>query len=406
MTSRLQIWFLLLGTWVFLYSWFCTQTASNAFTDVKDDRHDGFDGRRNIPTNIQTASLTRQSGLMSSNTPNGHLRSPRNLFDCSPEVQDPLCVFFDPSIYFHPTKSPLPRDTLQSLKHYWNNKFKNTTKANAASDLFWFSIQQDVGVYNLLEWNGVKSGISVSSPPKGWPRTIVGLHIHKCGGSSVGRTFLKIARSGGHSYNVTLFYKNDLRAKFRDNVESQSIELHHRILQQIYDNQQQTMLKTASSSSLDHVAFTFVREPVGRFLSSVREFLVSRNKRRRLCLEAPSSKDLLKCILSKLQEENGLQLDQHFAPATVSLHMFSLLEPRVKISVMPLTVDTMTTFQTTFLGPQPKTIKLKSSKPRKYNITLDELDDQMIEDICKIYAMDVLLLRHFGLPVPLCEGIV
>jgi Sulfotransferase family len=414
MIFRIQTCFLFLAIFVLFTSWSYTQYVIDIISDVAI----GGESRGEVDAqalNIATLTTHPESATsfpvpsISVNTQEDSIRTPKSLFDCGPDVQNPTCVYFDPSVYFHPATSPLPPARLDYVKHYWSNKFNTSNSTENAQDQFWFSIQQDVGVYNLLEWSGDGDPFNSSStsPPSGWPRTMMGLHIHKCGGSSVGRTFLKVSRGGSSDvtkgYNLTLFYRNNLRAKFEnDHVASRSIEMHLRLLQHIYENQKESSL---SSTIADHVAFAFVREPVGRFLSSVREFLVSRNKRRRICLEAPTSKELLKCLLSKLKQENGLQLDQHFAPATVSLYMFSLLEPRANISILPLSTDTMTDFQTAFLGPQPKTIQLKSSKPRKFNIVMDELDAGMIRDICHLYYMDVILMRHVGIPVPYCEGV-
>jgi hypothetical protein len=384
-----------------------------------DDRHDGGASKKatikaefpadlqNIERKVFSRKRLERTPLFSTperafRNPNVNLRSPKNIFDCDSEVHNPLCVYFDPSTYFNDQHGSLPHPILESVRNYWSNKFDNST--HESQDLFWYSIQQDVGVYNLLKWNS--SGI----PPPGWPRTMMGLHIHKCGGSTVGRTFLKASNSGNSTskgYNVTFFYKNNLGATFKDqsaeHVAKHSVALHQRLLQQVYDNQQDG----SSSPPADHVAFTFVRDVLDRFLSSVREFLVSRNRQRRLCIEAPTSRDLLKCILSKLHEDNGLQLDQHFAPATISLYMFSLLEPRVKISIFPLTNEVMKEFQTFFLGPRSKSLKLKSSKPRNFNITMDALDFEMIQDVCNLYLMDVILLRYLGVPTSMtCDGVL
>jgi hypothetical protein len=423
--SRIQSWFLLLVIFVVLSCWFYTWFIFDPMEEIfiMDGAGDGYNGGAVVQKERKVTNTTSESpavewknsermtfsetrsapaSLLSSHIPNVKLRSQRNIFDCASDVQDPQCVYFDPSTYFNEKHGPLPQPILESVKNYWSNQYSKST--HEPQDLFWYSIQRDVGVYNLLEWNS-----NSSNPLSGWPRTMMGLHIHKCGGSTVGRTFLKIANSGNSSrkgYNVTLFYKNNLRSKFEgQNAESlanHSIELHQCLLQQIYDNQQ----ASSSSPPADHVAFTFVRDVLERFQSSVREFLLSRNRKRRLCLEAPTSKDLLKCILSKLHQENGLQLDQHFAPATISLYMFSLLEPRVKISILPLTNEAMKGFQTFFLGPQSKPLKLKSSKPRNFNITMDDLDFEMIRDICNLYLMDVLLLRYLRLPATICDGML
>lgn len=425
MVTRVQVWFLLLAVFVLLSSWSHTWDAFDT-TGRRDGLGDEYSGgtffratigseMQDMVNNSTSLSVTLQStpalpSLPSMNAvdvPRVALRPPRNMFDCGLDVYAPKCVYFDPSTYFDETKSPLPPHVLDSVRQYWGNKFNASTKS--VQDLFWFSIQQDIGVYNLLQWND--DDARHVSPPPGWPHTLMGLHIHKCGGSSVGRTFLKISNSGNsttNAYDVTFFYKNDLRAKFWDQhgtddlLSNRSIALHQRLLQEVFDNQQEK----SPSPPGNFVAFAFVREPLGRFLSSVREFMASRNKRRRLCLEAPNSTDVLKCIISKLQQENGLQLDQHFAPATLSLYMFSLLEPRDKIAILPLTADVMADFQATFLGPRTKTMKLKSSKPRKYNITMDALDGDMIRDICILYLMDVILLRHLGISTATCNGIV
>jgi hypothetical protein len=391
--SNIQLWFLLVAA-LSLFSGF---TYTKYAVEVDYHHHLGDVNVDEAAKNLSPGRLSFNTSTPSVSGPRSStIRTPRDIFDCNQTVSS--CVYFEPSTYFDANRSPLPPRILDSVKNFWSNQY-NASNGHER-DLFWFSIHQDVGVYNLLNWNDYASNSSAPSPPSGWPRTMMGLHIHKCGGSSVGRTFLRLSKSGSKvakPYEVTLFYMHNLRSKFRHQQtswERLSVDMHTRLLQQVLDNQQ-------SEAPVDHVAFTFVRDPVARFLSSVREFLVSRN-RRKLCLDAANGKEVLQCFLSRLQKENGLQMDQHFVPATISLFMFTLLEPRVKLSILPLTKEVMADFQTAFLGVQKKAINAKSSHPKHYNIHMNLLDQAMIQDICTLYQMDVYLMRHLGFATPYC----
>jgi hypothetical protein len=99
--------------------------------------------------------------------------------------------------------------------------------------------------------------------------------------------------------------------------------------------------------------------------------------------------------------------------------MFSLLEPRAKVSIRPMNWRTMRDFQWFFLGPQRKSIKSmstggtvvvvnnnSSNKNNTIDLTVSALDVELRTEICELYLVDVYLMRHLGIPTPHCSGLL
>jgi len=302
----------------------------------------------------------------------------KNLFDCS--GVNASCMYFEPEVFFSLGHPGYPyRSTVES---YWNVTYSDR------EELFFHTIKMDVGVYAYLEWTD-----NATLPPNQLPRSMIGVHIHKCGGSTVGSTFRTAARKFP-SYELTLFYGHNLRAKYGNDWGPSSIELNKRAMRSIENDQK--------SGKVDNVVFSFVREPVGRFLSSVGEFLHSRNKKRKICLK-PTTKEMLLCMIETLKTE-GLQLDQHFAPASVGLFMTSLLG-RPKISLLPM--GAIPDFRDMFgLSNTVKKSAVSSTSYSGYNLTLSHLDQDMLTDICRLYEVDVVLMRSLGIETELCDPII
>ena len=163
-------------------------------------------------------------------------RAPRNIFDCGSSndlVHDAACVYLDPSGYFN--LQHLPGNLLFYVRHYWSSTMGLThIKRNVSTEnLFVHSIQQDIGVYTLLQWNNTEDGDRDTTKtqtygsrqiPSSWPHTMMGLHIHKCGGTTVGATFNKLARDKNNHYRQTYFYPHAVPFLFQKETESRKEE--------------------------------------------------------------------------------------------------------------------------------------------------------------------------------------
>lgn len=302
-------------------------------------------------------------------------RPPQNLFDCA--GVNASCIYFQPSNFFGSGPGQPYRAVVEK---YWK-----VTTESSREDLFLHSIEKDVGVFAYLEWTD-----NTTQPPKQLPRSMIGIHIHKCGGTSVGRTFGR-AEKDFPQYQEVLFYAHNLRDRFGNNWHPAAIDLTRNAVERVEKDQRE--------GRADHVIFSFVREPVSRFLSSVGEFLHSRNKKK-ICLEA-TTRDMLHCLLQTLKA-TGLQLDQHFAPAAVDLYMFSLLGQPARISLLPL--NKMGEFRHMFGLPDTRVKSAVSSASYSgYNLSLSDLDADMLRDVCRLYEVDVILMRSLGIETPHCE---
>jgi hypothetical protein len=220
-------------------------------------------------------------------------------------------------------------------------------------------------------------------------------HIHKNGGSTMNIVQSTDSQnvSGG---NVQAYYTPLENQLGRDRFEEET----RRILQEARDNRNGMPV------------FTFVRDPVPRFLSGVGQALKLNG------LGPCSTKDdttprkdslgLLECVLNQIQgtQQQYRYLDEHLEPQIFELYhgMMGLGDLPVHVMDLPSAMDVVLQ---TVLGHQQasrrRTTHGSVVAAAGYNLSLSILTPQLVERICSVYRMDVLFLQETNVTSTACS---
>jgi hypothetical protein len=151
--------------------------------------------------------------------------------------------------------------------------------------------------------------------------------------------------------------------------------------------------------------FTFFRDPVPRFLSSVAQVLKLRVWHKRLypCYERNTTTQLLDCVLDKI-ESTGSFLEMHFNPQSFELYKYTMGFD-IEVDVMDISrLDTV--LQQMGAGQVAKERSTTGTLIRrfpKFRLTREALTPELISRICKIYNADVVMLQETGVTRTECK---
>ena len=270
-----------------------------------------------------------------------------------------------------------------------------------------------------------------------YPSTITYLHIRKCGGTTMFRSLPSRALQVpyiSNNYNRQMIQNLGIVEDIYNRQQQQ-----HQ--QQQQQQQQQIHALPQPTSDNDAIVFSFVRDPVIRFLSSVGQIMHMGKLNlfpacanlseieESLAANASSnnatlakSQALLQCVLesvksssgsaeSTIHHQDGSQpsynyIDQHLLPQAYELRARSL-EYDIGIQLMPMSHIASTL--KTLVGAKKQNRHARSSRVADYTqgylLEPSVLSDDMIADICNIYAVDVLLLQTTGIASSLCSSL-
>jgi hypothetical protein len=152
--------------------------------------------------------------------------------------------------------------------------------------------------------------------------------------------------------------------------------------------------------------FTFLRDPVPRFLSSLSQVLKLRVWHKRLypCYERNTTEALLDCVLDML--ETGNIPEMHLAPQSFELYK-QVMGHDIFIEVADLSKIGFVMEQLG-AGKVPKERSTTGSLIRRFpqfRITMDTLDEVRIRRICSIYAADVKMLDETKVTKTMCSDL-
>ena len=221
-------------------------------------------------------------------------------------------------------------------------------------------------------------------------------HIHKNGGSSMN---FRNPPGSTNGPRIDPYYTPREQELGQERFENRTLS----ILRQVHMDQ--TEHATATSSM---PLFTFLRDPVPRFLSSVGQAL--RLNKLGACTRQSQQpqKDtltLLDCVLTLIQDSESF-LDEHLEPQIFELyHGMMNLDLRVNV----LDLSSMDTMLDRFLGLVPSSDTVSRRRRRSgpvmgYNLSTALLPPRLIHRICKVYQMDVELLRTTKVSATLCTN--
>ncbi len=167
------------------------------------------------------------------------------------------------------------------------------------------------------------------------------------------------------------------------------------ILDQVQMSQQQ--------GDTTRTIFTFLRDPVGRFLSAIGQAL-KLNKLGSCTRKIGTRRDtlqLLECVLSKI-EDDDLFLDEHLEPQMFELY-HGMMGLDLDVQVMDLKWIDFTL--ELLLGFPSREVSRRQTKGlvAGFNLSTALLTPALIHRICTVYYVDVLLLLETRASSTLCK---
>lgn len=212
-------------------------------------------------------------------------------------------------------------------------------------------------------------------------------HIHKNGGSTMN---FRTASSG------LMQVRGDSKAEAYYTPREREMGRYQ------FENETMAILLKAMSSGRDMPVFTFLRDPVSRFLSSVGQAL--KLNQLGTCTKHANSKDtvdLLVCILDHIQTNKHF-LDEHLEPQIFELY-HGLMGLDLNVNVMDMTAINVVLTQV--FGSHMEMSRRQSHGIRVvagYNLSTSILTQELVERICSAYEMDVLFLQETKVVGSIC----
>jgi hypothetical protein len=222
----------------------------------------------------------------------------------------------------------------------------------------------------------------------------------KCGSTSVNRALKELAQSAKERFVQTI--KVVYQGKQNNLLAARS----QRIMDELHQHQQQP-----NNATHTYEYFTTVRDPVARFVSAIaQEMYVRRNDpkaqafRDNCLLESPRL--TLECSIRHVRERFSgkvvdVWLDQpHFIPMTTVLYKRSYGR-NVQVTLFP--IDQVNRIVSQMVAPSRQdTWETKKNKLKAQgsvvlkNMTIADLTDGMIDEVCHLYALDVKMMKAAG----------
>jgi hypothetical protein len=212
-------------------------------------------------------------------------------------------------------------------------------------------------------------------------------HIHKNGGGSMGKHV---------SIQTEKFNSESERQMGRENYTTACQNL----LKQAYESQKQ-------SGNQPMLVFTFIRDPLERFLSSLGQVLNGPTgilrKRLSPCHNSMTTADLIDCVLNKMEETSSF-LDEHFAPQSYELYSgvqgFDLAIAVVDLSLLSAVV--------TQLGGSQSHVHENSAvgvvhEYPQFLLAPSSLTRDFRRRICRMYEADVRMLAQTQVTTTECS---
>jgi hypothetical protein len=224
--------------------------------------------------------------------------------------------------------------------------------------------------------------------------------------------YYHIHKNGGSTMNIKTGYDDDSSSTKRSritHIETYYTPREQQLGREIFENQTMAILnqvrldQTQQGPTNTMPVFTFLRDPVPRFLSSVGQAL-KLNKLRACTKQLDTQKRdavvLLDCILSTIQEKESF-LDEHLEPQAFELY-HGMMGLGLNVQVMDL--KSMDVILEQWLGSSRLNVSRRQTKGLMagFNLSTSLLTTELIQRICRVYQMDVLLLQETKVSSSIC----
>ncbi len=308
----------------------------------------------------------------------------------------PACShIFRPFDFFHNQSSPgfqylnhLKHLSVPSIIHKQMISIHHTkfTKATSSPD---YDNEEDVEQEGLLE----EFHLLYSNVPKAATTTIL---------SSINDMNKKLQSSSDlkSTYHNTGCQEDEMKA-ILDEMEHE------------FKNASTSTLSPSFQKKFRH--FGIMRDPVSRFVSATAQEMTIKTGRekaeqfRKKCLKK-SAEETLKCAIRDVKErftqENLYRV--HYVPSAVLFYLRTLGRD---VPIELIEFGELGGFLGNFPNPSIHENKQEEKSETGENdivasMSVSDLSEDMIEEICNLYAVDVLIMRHLNMDDKYCEGYI
>ncbi|KAL9179073.1 hypothetical protein ACHAXT_000115 [Thalassiosira profunda] len=359
-------------------------------------------------------------------------------FDCSRDGSK--CRSFNPGAFF---------------RQYYNTT--EATSGNAQSngtDERYLQWRREIGLENAnlpaldsLSWWVERGDDIPGSVQRSWmqshannlpPRNVTYIHVHKCGGTSIqGALYRRARRIRDRGSDIpdkhkliefhadVRTYKHSFGGGRREKKEHWD-KLRAGHVRAIEESQ-----KKGSVASNAFPIFTVVRDPIDRFLSAVQQVMHYNAEFRTKCLREPTESLLSSLVSQHKREENEAKLRKETLRCAIEdmaetqyrrdVHLVPMASHFRLLDALDVSVFEMKDIERVlrYLGDDPTREGSKSNHMRdrsdvKYatssilaRLSPNDCDEEMLQGICKLYRIDVELMRWLGFggeAVERCKG--
>jgi hypothetical protein len=171
------------------------------------------------------------------------------------------------------------------------------------------------------------------------------------------------------------------------------------LMQSIYTYQQQQQ-NQKDTHDLQTILFSFTRDPVKRFVSSVGEVLKIASKDLAPChRQNNTTGTMLECVLDKIEHDSSY-LNEHLVPQSYEFYK-GVMGYDIGINIMDIS-NMPAVLRELGVSEVPKARSAKGVI-KGFNLTVNELSPAMIDKICHLYRMDVEMLHMAGASQTGCD---
>jgi len=260
-----------------------------------------------------------------------------------------------------------------------------------------------------------------------WPRHNLSMtHVHKTGGTSLVTAFGSVLGKGAKGKRLTVYFPapipptEEAQIKMEENTGRPRRKPRSSIIYGSNWNESSTFLDGAVKyrkpdewGERDHTLFGVVRDPAERFISAIGQATgafgsTANGIGKQLLNEClrETSRDTLRCFVD-LMQTNSTWIEVHFTPMVLEIS-FATIYKDIPVAIFPFTEVPNLLLE---LGSNPSQ-KKKDGHVAGYrkasvltNMTVADYDDDMLKNLCTVYKMDAMFMKHIGMTTR-CEGVI
>jgi hypothetical protein len=239
------------------------------------------------------------------------------------------------------------------------------------------------------------------------PRRLSFVHMHKCGGTTIIASLFdishKLEASSSASSSSFRAKTRSYRYSFGGAVGSTKRKETNSKSRQDHVDTIKTASSSLPSSQMDYFpVFCLVRDPVERFLSAVQQVMHYNDELRSSCLKT-TAKATIQCAIRDIASTQ-YRRDVHLLPMATHLRLFD--QEDIKVSVFSMTEHLPYILR--YLNQAPSKhirdrskVKYATSKILA-TMSVKDCNEQMRNDICELYAVDVAMMKSLGFETKYC----